>query len=111
MGLKEVAETLFNKVSKANFEKFFYFIEVRFPDGFTPPPQPVRDDKGYVNKYLYLLETEEPLLLSEDKPAPGCVQLIDHGQTYWGQLRALGFDDPQIKSEPPGWKRRPAGAR
>src|ERR1700751_1077898 len=110
MGLKEVAQTLFNTVSKANFEKFFYYIEVRFPDGFTPEPRPVivTDDKTagvpYVNKYLYILETDEPLLLSEHKPGPGSVQLIDHGLTYWGQLRALGFDDHQIKSEPPGWK-------
>jgi hypothetical protein len=111
MGLKEVAQTLFNTVSKANFEKFFYYIEVRFPDGFTPEPKPVivTDDKtvsaAYKNKYLYLLETDVPLLLSKDKPAPGSVQLIDHGMTYWGQLRDLGFGDDEIKSLPPGWKK------
>lgn len=111
MGLKEVAETLFNKVSATNFAKFFYYVEVRFPDGFEPMPRPVlvTDDKAaggsYVNKYLYLLETEEPLLLSEDASGPGVVQLIDHGMTYWGQVRSLGFTNEYIRNEKPGWKK------
>jgi hypothetical protein len=111
MGIKEAAATLFNKVSRANFEKFFYYVEVRFPDGFDPMPQTVlvTDDKeagfSYVNKYLYLLETEAPLLLSKQEPGPGVVQLVDHGMTYWGQVRALKYSDQQILDQAPGWKK------
>ena len=109
-GLQEVAASLFNQLSRANFEKFFYYVEVRFPDGFTPKPTPVTvsDDKQagftYQNKFLYLLETESPLLLSRDRPAPGVVQLIGHGQTYWGQVRDIGYSDDEIRRHPPGWK-------
>jgi hypothetical protein len=112
LGLEEVAATLFNRMSRANFEKFFYYVEVRFPDGFTPRPRPVHvtDDKSagssYQNKYLYILQTEAPLLLSREAPAPGRVQLIGHGMTYWGQVRGLGYDDREIRQLPPSWQKR-----
>ncbi|MCW7540129.1 hypothetical protein OOT46_20045 [Aquabacterium sp. A7-Y] len=110
LGLDEIAATLFNRLSANNFEKFFYYFELRFPDGFSPMPRPVvvNDDKKagftYVNKSLYLLETEEPLFLSERAPAPGVVQLVAHGLTYWGQVRDLGSSDQEIWTMEPGWK-------
>jgi hypothetical protein len=110
LGLEEVAATLRNQLSRKNFEKFLYYVEVRFPDGFTPRPRPVlvTDDKqagfSYVNKYLYLLETEAPLLLSKSAPAPGVVQLIDHGLTYWGQERSRGYSYHEIRKLAPGWE-------
>jgi len=110
LGLHEVAGSLFNQLSNANLEKFFHYVEIRFPDGFQPRPKAVvvNDDKKagftYVNKFLYLLETEEPLLLSHNAPAPGVVQLFAHGLTYWGQMRQLGHDDERIKGMAPGWK-------
>jgi hypothetical protein len=110
LGLEEVAATLRNQLSWKNFEKFFYYVEVRFPDGFTPKPSPVlvTDDKQagvpYVNKYIYLLKTEAPLLLSKSAPAPGVVQFIAHGLTYWGQVRSLGYSDQAIRKLAPAWK-------
>jgi hypothetical protein len=112
LGVEEVAGNLFNTVSKSNIEKFFYYVEVRFPDGFAPAPESVVDDDGYKNKYLYLLKTENPLLMSLDAPNPGVVQLIDHGLTYWGQIREMSvaqdnsYQNMDIKNEMPGWKQK-----
>ncbi|GLQ96639.1 hypothetical protein [Dyella mobilis] len=113
LGLEELGGNLFTQVSKGNFEKFFYFVEVRFPDDFDPMPQSVlvKDDKKagftYENQFLYLLKTEKPLILAKENPAHGQALLFDHGITYWGQLRALRMTDKDIRNEPPAWQRKP----
>ena len=119
MGLEEVAATLFNRVSRANFEKFFYYVCVDVPPGFEPQPEPVlvTDDSAagfsYENKYLYLMETLSAVHLSPGG-AKGTLRLVRHGLTYWGQLREMGLtgtaaqtkeEFDAFKSLDPGWRR------